>query len=88
MQKPGKKENFESSPTVVTSMSDSSELSEAVDILEPVEELSKLELEAVEAVLEAALLEEVGSESGGKSHMLCVSLCLLRSQFRRKTFLH
>ena len=64
-------ENLESSPSEVTSTSESSdELSDALE--DPKDELRRL----------------LGVEIVDRSHMLWVSLCRRRSQFRLKTFLH
>ena len=54
-EKPGRKENFESSPTVVTSMSDSSLLLQLSDVLDPVEELSSVLVDILENDAEVLL---------------------------------
>lgn len=72
-ENPGRKENFESSPTVVTSMSDSSLL--LSEVFDPVEELSSLDLVLLEndALLLVLLLQLLSAGYGGSegvSHML------------------
>jgi len=77
--------NFElSSPMVVTLTSISQSSLDSVR-WEPVDELSSLELNWD---LWLFILGTGGSCGFTESQMLCVSLCRLRSQFRRNTFLH
>ena len=91
-ENPGRKENFESSPTVVTSMSDSSLLPplQLSEVLDPVEEFSSdlVLLDDKDVDVDDMLLLSGYGGSRGVSHMLWVNLCRRRSQLRRKTFRH